>query len=82
MYEEVLQSYFGVRRVYCSFKMLPLDQVIEQTIHKEQKCAGSIIGISTSEETIQRCILIIIIIIINLFKVDKLVKILQKLIHK
>ena len=36
--------------------MLPSDQVIEQTINKEQKGAGAIIGIRTSSGAVQRWI--------------------------
>ena len=34
--------------------MLPPDQVIEQTINKDQKGLGGIIGISTSQDSMQR----------------------------
>ena len=36
---------------------MPSDQVIEQTINKEQKGKGGIIGSSTSEDTVQERIL-------------------------
>ena len=37
--------------------MLPPDQVIEQTVNREQKGPGGIIGISTSVGSVQRCVL-------------------------
>ena len=37
--------------------MLPLDQIIEQTINKDQKAPDGIIGISTSQGSIQRWVL-------------------------
>ena len=37
--------------------MLPLDQIIEQTINKHQKAPDGIIGISTSQGSIQRWVL-------------------------
>ena len=37
--------------------MLPPDQVIEQTINKDQKGPGGIIGISTSQGTMQRWVM-------------------------
>ena len=47
---------FSVKRTDGSFNKLPLDQVIEQT-SKEQKGAGGIIGISTSDGAVQRWVL-------------------------
>ena len=44
---------FSAKKTDGSFK-LPPDQVIEQTIDKEQKGAGGIIGISTSDGAVQR----------------------------
>ena len=47
---------FSVRRSQEKFKKLPPDQVIEQTINKEQKGHDDSIGYSTSADTVQRCI--------------------------
>ena len=52
MHEEFLKGHFATRRVDGSFNMLPPDQVIEQTINKEQKGAGG-----TSAGMVQRWIL-------------------------
>ena len=48
---------FSVKRADGILKKLPPDQVIEQTINKEQKGAGGIIGISTSDGAVQRWVL-------------------------
>ena len=45
---------FAIKRTNGSFNMLPLDQVIEQTINKEQKGPGGIIGMTTSVGCVQR----------------------------
>ena len=37
MYAEFQEGNFAVKRTYGSFNMLPPDQVIEQTINKDQK---------------------------------------------
>ena len=58
MYNEFLNGHFAVRRTAGTFNMLPSDQVIEQTINKEQKGAGGIIGISTSTGAVQRWVLL------------------------
>ena len=39
---------FAIKHANGSFNMLPLDQVIEQTINQEQKGPGGIIGMATS----------------------------------
>ena len=57
MREMYLNGHFSVKRILCCFNRLPSDQVIEQTINKEQKGKGGIIGGSTSEATAQSCIL-------------------------
>ena len=46
-----------MKRTDGSFNKLPPDQVIEQTISKEQKDARGIIGISTSDGAVQRWVL-------------------------
>ena len=45
---------FSVRRSYGKFNKVSPDQVIEQTINKDQKGPGGITGFSTSEDTVQR----------------------------
>ena len=45
---------FAIKCTNGSFNMLPLDQVIEQTINKEQKGPGGIIGMTTSVGCVQR----------------------------
>ena len=45
---------FATKRTNGAFNMLPPDQVIEQTVNKEQKGPGGIIGISTSIGCVQR----------------------------
>ena len=45
---------FSAKKTDGSFNKLPPDQVIEQTIGKEQKGAGGITGISTSDGAVQR----------------------------
>ena len=56
IYEEFLNGHFAVKRTPGKFNMLPSERVIEQTINKEQKGAGGIIGISTSSGAVQRWI--------------------------
>jgi hypothetical protein len=46
-----------VRRQPGKFNKIATDQAIEQTINREQKCAGGIIGYCTSESTVQRWVL-------------------------
>ena len=50
-------GHFSVRRQPGRFNKIPSDQAIEQTINREQKCAGGIVGYSTSEGTVQRWVL-------------------------
>ena len=57
MREIYLSGKFSVKRSSGRFNRLPSDQIIEQTINKEQKGKGGIIGSSTSEGTVQRWIL-------------------------
>ena len=57
IYEEFINGNFSVQRTKGKFNMLPPDQVIEQTINKEQKGPGGIIGFSTSPGTVQRWVL-------------------------
>ena len=45
-----------MRRKLASFNKVPSDQIIEQTIKKDQKGSGGIVGFSTSESTVQRWI--------------------------
>ena len=48
---------FRVKRSDGRFNEVPSDQCIEQTINRQQKCHGGIIGFSTSEGTVQRWVL-------------------------
>ena len=48
MYAEFQEGNFAVKRTSGSFNMFPPDQVFEQTINKEQKSPGGIIGYTTS----------------------------------
>ena len=57
MLEEFQQENFSVRRVPGKFNRLPADQVIKQTVNRDQKGSGGIIGFSTIERTVQRWIL-------------------------
>ena len=57
IYHEFQQGNFTVKRSDGNFNMLPPDQVIEQTINKEQKGPGGIIGFSTSIGCVQRWVL-------------------------
>ena len=52
-----LCQHFSGKRTVGWFNRLPSDQVTEQTINKEQKGKGGIIGSSTSEDTVQGRIL-------------------------
>ena len=54
MYAEFQEGNFVVKRTCGSFNMLPPDQVIEQTINKNQKGTGEIIVYTTSTGSIQR----------------------------
>lgn len=47
---------FCVKRSIGRFK-IPSDQIIEQTINRDQKCHGGITGYSTSARNIQRWVL-------------------------
>ena len=57
IYEEFKRGNFSVKRSNGKFNALPPDQVIEQTINREQKGPGGIIGISTSIAAKQRWVL-------------------------
>ena len=52
-----LNKHFSAKRTIGRFNCLPSHQVIEQTINKEQKGKGGIIGSCTSEDAIQMWIL-------------------------
>ena len=54
MYVEFQEGNFAVKRTSGSFNMFPTDQVIEQTIKKDQKGPGGIIGYTRSPGSIQR----------------------------
>ena len=54
IHQQFEAGHFSVRRKCGRFNKIPPDQVIEQTINKEQKCARGIIGFSTTEGTVQR----------------------------
>ena len=56
IYKEFLAGNFSVRRKLESFNKVLSDQVIEQTIDKDQKGSGGVVGFSTSESTVQRWI--------------------------
>ena len=56
-YTEFKQGNFSVQRSAGRFNKVPSDQVIEQTINKDQKGSGGIIGYCTSEGTVQRWII-------------------------
>ena len=51
-------GHFSVRRQPGRFNKIHSNQAIEQTINKDQKCAGGIVAHSTSEGTVQRWVLI------------------------
>ena len=57
IHHEFEAGHFSVRRQHGRFNKVPTDQSIEQTYNREQKCAGSIVGYSTSEGTVQRWVL-------------------------
>ena len=57
IYQEFKQGNFSTKRTMGNFNMLPPDQVIEQTINKEQKGSGGIIGTSTSVGSVQHWVL-------------------------
>ena len=54
IHQQFQAGHFSVRRQQGKFNKIPSDQAIEQTINREQKCAGGIIGYSTSDGTVQR----------------------------
>ena len=54
IYHEFIKGHFSVKRARGNFNKLAPDQVIEQTINKEQKGSGGIIGISTSDGAVHR----------------------------
>ena len=54
VYEQFEAGHFSVRRQNGKFNKIASDQAIEQTINREQKCAGGIVGFCTSEGTVQR----------------------------
>ena len=45
---------FAVQRSSGSFNQVPVDQTIEQTINRDSKCPGGIIGFSLNKATVQR----------------------------
>ena len=47
IHHEFEAGHFSVRRQHGRFNKIPSDQAIEQTINREQKCAGSIVGYCT-----------------------------------
>ena len=57
IWEEIINENLSVKQTAGTFSMLPPDQVIEQTINKERKGAGGMIGINTSALSVQRWIL-------------------------
>ena len=57
IYQAFAQGDFCTKRTIGNFNLLPPNQVIEQTINKEQKGPGGIIGISTSIGSVQRWVL-------------------------
>ena len=57
LYTEFKQRKLSARRSAGRFNKLPTDQVIEQTINKDQKGSGGIIVYSTSKGTAQRWII-------------------------
>ena len=57
IHQQFEQGNFSVRRQHGKFNKIPSDQAIEQTINKDQKCAGGTIGYSTFEGTVQRWVL-------------------------
>ena len=57
IYHEFIKGHFSLKRARGNFNKLPSDQVIEQTINREQKGSKGIIGISSSDGVVQRWIL-------------------------
>ena len=57
IYQPFQQGNFSTRRTKGKFNMLTPNQVIEQTINKDKKGPEGIIGISTSQWTMQRWVL-------------------------
>ena len=57
IYDQFMLKNFSVKRADGSFNKPPPDQVIEQTINKEQIGARGIIGITTSDGAVQRWVL-------------------------
>lgn len=57
VHQRFLCGLFSTKRATGNFNMLPPDQVIEQTINREQKGSGGIIGISTTSGAVQRWVL-------------------------
>ena len=57
IYQEFQMGNFSTKRTPGKFNMLPPDQVIEQTINRDQKGSGGIKAISTSTGSIQRWVL-------------------------
>ena len=55
--EKLPDIYQAFARTNGNFYLLPPDEVIEQTINKEQKGRGDIIGISTSIGSVQKWVL-------------------------
>ena len=49
IYHEFIKGHFSLKRARGNFNKLPSDQVIEQTINREQKGSKGIIGISSSD---------------------------------
>ena len=56
IYQQFQHGNYSLRRTKGKFNILSLDQIIEQTINKDQKGPG-IIGISTSQGSMQRWVL-------------------------
>ena len=54
--KKFLAGNFSLRRKLGSFNKVPSDQVIEQTINKDQKGSGGTVSFSISESTVQRWI--------------------------
>eukprot|EP00794_Sanderia_malayensis_P014792 gene14792-16327_t len=57
IYEEFRNGNFSTRRQPGFFNAIASDQVIEQTINREQKCQRGITGYSTTSGTVQRWVL-------------------------
>ena len=54
IYEAFIQGNISTKRTVGKFNMLPPDQLVEQTINKQQKRSGGIIVYSTWTGTVQR----------------------------